>query len=232
MKISIISAGAAQSVVQQVAAAMQLTHALETEASFGAVGAQKQKMLAGSPADLIVLTAEMIEELIASGQIRKGSRMDLGAVVGGIAVRSGAKHPEVSSTDALAATLLSASAIYLPDPAIATAGRLFVQMCERLKIATVVGPKLRTFPNGFSAMTQMARSRVAGELGCTQITEIKSVAGVDLVAPLPEPLQTATVYSLGISSGAVNLETAHEFARRLAGPGAAAMLAAAGFGLR
>ncbi|MPZ46651.1 MAG: ABC transporter substrate-binding protein [Betaproteobacteria bacterium] len=231
MTLHIISAGAAQSVVQQAIDAWQREGHGEIAATYGAVGAQRKQLLDGAAADVVILTATMIDELIASGHIVAGTRSDLGAVVGGIAVPVGATHPDAGTEQALARALCEAAAVYLPDPAIATAGAQFVRMCEQLGIAAAVAPKLRTFPNGFAAMTRMAQERVPGAVGCTQITEIKWVQGVDLVAPLPRSLQAPTTYSLGIGARSANPAGARTFAERLTGGDAAMRLSAAGFGV-
>jgi molybdate transport system substrate-binding protein len=229
--LHIISAGAAQSVVQQAIEAWQRERRGEIVASYGAVGAQKKQLLDGAAADIVLLTAAMIDELIASGHVVAGTRSDLGAVVGGIAVPAGARHPDVATEQDLSSALCEAAAVYLPDPAIATAGAQFVRMCEKLGIAAAVTPKLRTFPNGFAAMTRMAQERAPGAIGCTQITEIEWVQGVDLVAPLPRPLQVPTTYSLGMATRSADPATARAFAQRLTGTDAAALLSAAGFGV-
>lgn len=231
LKLNVISAGAAQSVVQGLAAELAARGGAEVVASFGAVGAQKQRVLAGAAVDIVVLTQAMIDDLIVSGHVLPGSRMDLGPVCGGIAIPEGRPRPDVSTPEALAATLAAAEAIYIPDPAIATAGMQFMSMCGKLGVLAGVAPKLRAFPNGYTAMTEMANVGAEAVIGCTQITEIKLVRGVELVAPLPKPLQVPTVYSLGISTRASALELAREFAAKLAGPAAAARLAAAGFGM-
>jgi molybdate transport system substrate-binding protein len=218
-------------VVQQAIDAWQREGRGDVAATFGAVGAQKQKLLGAAPADLAILTAAMIEELIASCHVLAGTRCDLGAVVGAIAVPAGEPHPDVATEPTLSRTLREAAAVYLPDPAIATAGAQFVRMCEQLGIAPAVLPKLRTFPNGFAAMTGMAQERLRGAVGCTQLTEIRWVQGVDLVGPLPRSLQAPTVYSLGIAARSRNLAQARSFAARLTGEGAAQRLSAAGFGV-
>ena len=231
MTVHVISAGAAQSVVQQAIEAWQGEGRGEIAATYGAVGAQRRQLLDGAPADLVILSAAMIDELIASGHIVAGTRSDLGAVVGGIAVPAGAAHPDIATEQALSRTLREAAAVYLPDPAIATAGAQFVRMCEQLGIGAAVMPKLRTFPNGFAAMTRMAQERLPGAVGCTQITEIRWVQGVDLVSPLPRSLQAPTTYSLGIATRSANPAQARAFAGRLTGTDAAVRLSAAGFGV-
>lgn len=231
MTLHIVSAGAAQSIVQQAIDDWTRRGLGEVAASYGAVGAQKKKLLDGAPADLVILTAALIDELVASGHVVAGTRADLGAVVGGVAVPRGAPHPDVATPHTLAGALREASAIYIPDPAIATAGAQFMAMCARLGIAAHTTQKVRTFPNGFAAMTRMAEERPPGAIGCTQLTEIRFVHGVELVAPLPKELQVPTVYSLGIASRATDPGAAREFAQRLTGEAAAAMRSAAGFGV-
>ena len=229
VELVVVSAGAAQSVVQQLADELRSEGAMNLAATFGAVGAQKERAVAAQRIDLVILTQAMIEELMASGHVVPGSRMDLGSVCGAIAVARGQPHPDVATASSLTAALKQASSIYIPDPAIATAGKQFLAMCARLAIGDEVRSKLRAFPNGFTAMTEMARGGDERAIGCTQITEIKLVPGVELVAPLPEPLRIPTVYSLGIATRSAQQAAARELARRLAGPQAAARLAAAGF---
>jgi molybdate transport system substrate-binding protein len=227
--LNVISAGAAQSVVQQIAKAFKTERGIEVAMSFGAVGAQKEKLLAGTAADVIVLTQAMIDDLITAGHVVAGSRHDLGAVGGAIAVRKGAFMPNVSTSAKLAEALRRAGSIYIPDPDSATAGKQFVAMCETLGIGGTVRPKLKCFPNGFSAMTAMAKSAAPDEIGCTQITEIKLVEGVTLVSNLPHELQRLTTYSLGIVTRSAARDLAATFVERLTGAAAAPMLSAAGF---
>jgi molybdate transport system substrate-binding protein len=232
MTLHIISAGAAQSVVHAVRTAWEREGRGSISVSYGAVGAQRAKLVDGAPADVVILTAALIDQLIGSGHIVAGTRVDLGEVVGAIAVTAGASHPAVATPEALSAALQAAAAVYLPDPATATAGAQFQRMCEGLGIAAAMQPKLRPFPNGFAAMTRMAEERVPGAIGCTQLTEILWVQGVELVAPLPRALQVPTVYACGIATRAADPAAAKAFVARLAGEGAAAVLAQAGFGVR
>jgi len=230
--LHVISAGAAQSVVERVGREMAAAGIATLAATFGAVGMQKDKLLGGAPADVVLLTAALIDELIGAGHVRPGTRADLGPVGSGVAVCAGTARPDVSTPEGLRGALLGASAIYIPDPVKSTAGIQFMKNCERLGIAAEIAGRIRAFPNGFTAMTQMVADNAAGTIGLTQITEIKYVRGVDLIAPVPRELQVLTTYSLGIATRAADLGGALALAERLTGPAAAAMLAEAGFGLQ
>ncbi len=65
MHLDILSAGAAKAVV--VAAATDI--GVTPGGAFGAVGAMQDKLLAGEPCDVIVLTRAMIATLAASGHV-------------------------------------------------------------------------------------------------------------------------------------------------------------------
>lgn len=227
--VRILSAGAAQAVVERIATACTSETGNGVKAEFGAVGEMKARVLSGEPVDVIVLTRALVEELVASGHVAPGSRRDLGAVATGVAVRAGTPLPDVSEARTLRANLLAATCVVCPDPAIATAGKAVIQLLGKLGIMEQVQPRLRFFPNGYAAMRWLAESRGALELGITQATEIIANPGVSYVGPLPGDLGIRTVYSAGLAARAQNPDGAAEFIARLTAPAARAMLARAGY---
>jgi molybdate transport system substrate-binding protein len=227
--LNVLSAGAAQAVVEKIAEGYTNDTRREVNGEFSAVGAIKQRVLEGARADVIILTGALIDELIAAGQVVAGSRADLGKVGTGVAVRAGTPLPDVSSADALRASVLAATQVVCPDPATATAGKVVMQVLGRLGIEDRVKPRLRFFPNGYAAMKWLTESRGQGELGITQITEILANKGVTYAGPLPGELQTKTIYSAGLSARAAEPGAAREFIARLTSPEARSVLAKAGY---
>ena len=227
--IRILSAGAAQAVVETIAAAYTRETGDEVKAEFSAVGAMKARVVAGEGVDVVILTGALIDELVSSGHVATGSRADLGKVGTGIAVRAGKPLPDVSSAQALRASLLAAKAVAFPDPAVATAGKVVIQACEKLGIADQVKPRMQHFPNGYAAMRWLAASGGRNEIGITQITEILANKGVTYAGPLPGDLQSKAVYSAGLAAGAAEPRTAREFIARLTGASARPILAKAGY---
>jgi len=226
--LRILSAGAAQAVVEPLIAAFK-HNGHDVAAEFGAVGAMKARLLEGAPADVIVLTAAMVDELIAAGHVSPGSRADLGRVGTGVAVRAGTPLPEVRTIETLRGNLQAATKIVCPDPATATAGKIVMGVLERMGIAEEARPKLQFFPNGFAAMKWLAASRGELEIGITQNTEIKANKGVTYVGPLPDELQMKTIYSAGLCAQARDVETAKSFLMRLTGPSNRQTLESAGY---
>jgi molybdate transport system substrate-binding protein len=227
--VHILSAGAAQAVVENIAAVYTRETGNGVKAQFGAVGAMKARVVAGEAVDVIVLTGTLIDELIASGDVVASSRSDLGKVGTGVAVRTGAPLPNVSSAETLRGSLLAATKVVCPDPATATAGKVVMQVLERLGITDRVKANMQYFPNGHGAMKWLAESRGRSEIGITQITEILANKGVTYAGPLPGDLQTKTIYSAGLSARAAEPGMARDFVARLTSPTARDMLAQAGY---
>jgi molybdate transport system substrate-binding protein len=147
----------------------------------------------------------------------------------GIAVRDGERSPTIADGAALRATLLAAAGIYFPDPVLATAGIHFAKVLRELGIDEALAERLYPFPNGAAAMGALARSTVPGELGCTQITEIKSTPGVVLAGPLPAGFELATIYTVALCTRAREPELALRFVRWLSGSSTLSRRQAAGF---
>jgi molybdate transport system substrate-binding protein len=227
--LSILSAGAAQSAAERIAARFTSDTGCEVQAAYGAVGAMKARVVGSEPVDVVILSAELIEELLASGHLLAGSRRDLGTIGTGVAVRAGTPLPEVSDTRSLRANLLAANRIVCPDPKFATAGKVLMRALERLGISDQVRRRQHFFPNGYAAMRSLAMSHGLREIGITQNTEILADKGVTYVGPLPDELQIKTVYAAGVAAKAQNPEIAGNFIERFAAPSARAMLKAAGY---
>jgi molybdate transport system substrate-binding protein len=224
MRLRFLSAGAAQGVV----AALAAKHAIGIDGSFGAVGAMREKFLAGEACDVVILPDAQIAELASAGRVRADTAGDLGAVATSIAVRAADPAPFVSDEASLRAALVAADAIYFPDPAKSTAGIHFAGILDRLGLAAALADRLKTFPNGATAMRAMAAA-VGRPIGCTQATEIVATPGVRLVAPLPRGFDLETVYTAAVADRAERPEAARRFVETLAGESSRPLRTAAGF---
>ena len=217
MKLTILSGGAANGLVAALAPQFKVETGADIDGTFGAVGAMRDRLVGGASADMLILTSALIAELTKAGHVVAGSAADLGTITTGVAVRSGDPVPPIGDADALRAARRAADGIYFPDPKLATAGIHFAKVLERLGIAGEVAPRLRTFPNGQTAMAALAALEGGRPIGCTQITEILNTKGVALVGNLPDEFALATVYTLGISTRAQSPEVARRFAAMLTG---------------
>jgi molybdate transport system substrate-binding protein len=229
MQLHVLSAGAAQGLVTGLAVAFRAETGLEVAATFGAVGAMKERLLAGAPADLVVLSQAMALDLQRTGHLAESSDIDIGAVHTGLAIRAADPVPPLHDAAAVRDALRHADAIYVPDPATATAGIHLTRVMRQLGVAAELAPRIRPFPNGNAAMAALAAHAGGPAIGCTQVTEIIATPGVTLAALLPHELELATVYTASVTRRATHPDAARRLAEMLAGDAAEALRERLGF---
>ena len=207
--LRILSGGALHGLVGRLQAAFEKEHDCRIEGTYGAVGAMKDKLLAGAPCDLVILSQKLVDELAAQREVHgqaPGARA-VGVTKTGVALKE--KHAPVSvdSPEKLQALLRAAPAIFYPDPAKATAGIHFHKVLEALGLAGDAS-RLKTYPNGAMAMAALAQSPEPEAVGCTQVTEIVITPGVRLNGLLPPPYELATTYTGAVAARAQEPELA------------------------
>ena len=129
-----------------------------------------------------------------------------------MAVRSGAPRPDIATVDALKRALVCASSV--AHSKVGASGLYFAELIERLGIGTQIARRVvvERGPVG------LVVARGEAELGVQQLCELAPVPGIDIVGPLPEPVQKATLFAAGIPAGAANPEGASALVERLRSP--------------
>ena len=227
--LQLLSAGAAQGLVASISEDFHADTGARIDGTFGAVGAIRDRILEGAAFDAIVLTAPLIAALENAGHVLAPSTVPIGRVRTGIAVRAGQPLPRIVDGASLRKALVDAAGLYFPDPELATAGIHFMKVLRELGIADQVASHLHAFPNGATAMRELAATTGTGLIGCTQITEIRYTPGVILVGALPPEFELSTLYSAGIGAAARERDLALELVRRLSAPATRALRESAGF---
>ncbi len=225
----LLSAGAAKALVEGIAGAFHRETGAMIRGTFGAVGSMRDKLAAGEACDAFVSTAAIVDALVGEGRIVAASIRPIGRVRTGVAVLEGVPVPPLADADALADALRAAPAIFLPDPERATAGVHFVRVLDRLGLLATLGSRLKTYPNGATAMRELAQCALPGAIGCTQVTEILYTPGVVLAALLPREFELATMYSAAVCTGAASPGLAATFVEWMCGEPAAELRASGGF---
>jgi molybdate transport system substrate-binding protein len=215
--LKILSGGAAQGLVASVAPKFKAMTGLDIEGEFGAVGAMADKLRTSVPADIVVLTAAMIADLARENLVVGGSITDIGLVETAIAIRAGDPPVPVRDTAELRKAFLAADAIFVPNTTASTAGIHVAKVLQQLGIADAVAASLKIFPNGATAMRNLAASTAPKPIGCTQSTEIISTSGVMLSGSLPQGCELSTVYTAAITTRAVNAGHAQDLIDLLTG---------------
>ena len=182
--------------------------------SMGGVDAVR-RMEAGEPFDFVVLAAESIERLSAAGRVVRDGRIDFARSGVAIAVAAGAPRPNVGDERAVRQAVLNARSIgYSTGPSGVHLARLF----ERWGIGEAIASRLVQAPPGVPVGTLVARGEV--DLGFQQLSELKHLAGIDVIGSLPSEVQIITVFSAAVCSKATRPEVAKALLCFLASPAA------------
>jgi molybdate transport system substrate-binding protein len=177
----------------------------------------------GEPADVLIMVGYALTDLAKQGKVIAESRVDLVKSPIGIAVRSGAPKPDISSADTLKRALLAAKSVAYSDSA--SGVYVSTEMFAKLGIADEMKDKARKIP---ATPVGEIVARGDAEIGFQQISELLPVAGVDIVGPLPPELQKITVFSAGIATVSKEPDAGKALIRFLASPAARAAIVKSG----
>ncbi len=140
--LRVLSGGAAQGLVEALRADFEAATGCRIDGTFGAVGAMRERLLAGEPADLMILSRALIDGLARDGHVAASAR-DIGSVETAVAARTGDPAPPIGSAEQLRTALLASDAIHFPDPAQATAGIHFAGVLHKLGLAALLAGDAR-----------------------------------------------------------------------------------------
>jgi molybdate transport system substrate-binding protein len=206
--LNILSGGAAHGLVASLAPAFKVKTGFEIKGEFGAVGGMADKLRDGVPTDIIILTSALVTKLAGEKLVVSSSIKDVGLVETALAVRSADAKVLANNAEELRAAFLAADAIFVPDIQASTAGIHVAKVLTQLGIADEVALRLKVYPNGATAMRELAASNAARPIGCTQSTEIISTKGVVLSGSLPKGSELATMYTAGVTTSAAHANEA------------------------
>ena len=177
----------------------------------------------GEPADVLIMVGYALGDLAKNGKVIPDSRVDLVKSGIGVAVRTGAPKPDISSADTLKRALLAAKSVAYSD----SASGVYVssEMFKKLGIENEMKDKARMIP-----ATPVGEIVAHGdaEIGFQQISELKPVPGIDIVGPLPADLQKITVFSAGIATASKEPEAGKALIKFLTSPAAAVEITKSG----
>jgi molybdate transport system substrate-binding protein len=157
--------------------------------SVGGVDAAK-RVQAGEAYDLVVLDADALEKLAASGRVVADSKTPLVRSGVAVAVRAGASHPDVSSEAALKQAVLAARTI---GHSTGPSGTALLKLFERWGILDEVRSRVVQAPPGVPVGKLVAEGQV--ELGFQQASELMHLPGIAVLGTMPPGTEIVTVFT-------------------------------------
>ena len=225
--LQIIATGVYEHVLNDLAAAYTARSGRPVVFVITNAGGVAAKLEAGEVVDIVMTSSAGIDSLATKGRVVPASKIDVGGMRLGIAVKSGTAPPDLG-TDAAVRTALRGAAVASIDPhGGGTSGPFIDQLFERLGIAEEVRQKGILCATGRDVVRAVASGRA--RLGITQAAELIGVDGVAFAGFLPDELQLVTIYSAAVAAVAESAEAAADFIAFVTGPAGAARLRQSGW---
>jgi len=215
-EIRVLSTLGVRAVLDALAPAFERANSCRITRIYDSSVALMQRIAAGESGDAAVCTAAAIDALIAQGKMT--TRTDLTRSFVGIAVRKGAVKPDISTPDAFIAAMRGAKSIGRSKTG--ASGLYFAGLIARLGLEDALKPKMIVW----DGIVGKLAARGEAEIAVQQISELMQADGVDIVGPLPDELQSVTVFSAGVFKASRQAHLAAAFVADLAAPAHAALI--------
>jgi len=167
-------------------------------AEYHATQALLKSIADGAAADVVILTREGIDQLVGQGAVLPETRLELGRSGVGMAVRAGAPKPDISSFEALKRTLLNAESVGHSKQG--ASGLYFAGLLEKHGLANKL--KKRVIVEKGPVAAGIAKGEI--QLGAQLLCELAPVAGIDIIGPLPNEVQTYYAFSAAVMKKSKN----------------------------
>ena len=214
--IRVLSTIGMRTVLEELAPPFERARGCTVSRVYDSSVALMKRLAAGESGDAAVFTAGAIDELIGQGKVV--ARTDLTRSFVGIAVKRGAPKPDISTPDKLKAAMLAAKSVARSQTG--ASGLYFASLIERLGLGQAIKPKMIVQ----DGIVGYIAARGEAEIAVQQISELMQAEGIDIVGPLPDELQSVTVFSAGVFTASTQRALAEAFVADLSSPAHAALV--------
>lgn len=223
-QITVLCSNGLKAVLEDLVPKFERTVKHTVVVKYGLAAALKQRIEGGEAFDVTFVTPTVMDDLIAHGKIAGDTRTTIARTGLALAIRAGARKPDISTVDAFKRVLLNAKSIaYAKEGA---SGVAFAALVQRLGIADDLKSRTRLTTTG----AEVGEAVVKGdaEFGVLPVSEILPVKGAELLATFPADVQSYVVMVGGVSAASRHASAGRELIAYLTAPAALPVIEAKG----
>jgi len=178
--LKLISSMATAELLAELVTTYQRSTGISVVAEAAGGVAVLQRIQAGEAADVVVLAGNVIDKLIVEGRLLVGTRLDLVRSGIAVAVRAGAPKPSIADEAAVRQAVLNAKTLSFST---GPSGVYLEKLFERWGILEQIRSRIVVPPPGIPVGSFVAAG--SAELGFQQLSELQSLAGIEILGALP-----------------------------------------------
>jgi molybdate transport system substrate-binding protein len=227
-EIKILSPGSTENAFSELLPQFEKATGHKITIEYGPVGVLAARVAKGEAVDVAILSEPATEALRKQGKLVAGTEAVVAKVGIGAFVRKGDPKPDISSVDAFLRALTSARVIAYADPTLGGSTSILVgDLMKSLDITGSIGTRTKLVPPAKPLLDLVAGGGV--DFGFNPISEILPDPRVELVGPLPAPIQKYTRYVASLVEGSRQADAFKALISFLSSAEAAAVLKTKGF---
>lgn len=205
-EVKVLSTDALTDVIGEVMPQFESRSGHKVTIEFKPTNVLAGRIRGGEPVDLLILGRQAVLNLEKDGRLVAGSRADVAQSSVALAIRVGASKPDISTVDAFKKAMLAANSVAVSR--VGLSGQHLMKVLEQLGIAEAMKPKLRLIPGG---RTAELIAKGEAEMAVQLVSELKPVAGVEVVGPFPKGIDNTVVLTGAVYAGAKEPAAAQAF---------------------
>jgi molybdate transport system substrate-binding protein len=226
--LRVLSAASIRTGVSAVAALQAAEGVVQADLQFTSAPKVRARVLDGEQADVVIASTAALDVLEQAGKLVAATRTTVGSTGMGVAVRTGASVPDLSTEAALRSALAAADTLLHNE---GSSGLNAVRIIDELGLRAPLGARIRVCASGVE-LFELLGALHGTVYALANVTNIRDqvAAGlpVALAVHLPASLRTSTTYEVVAAAGATDPARAAAFAAAFATPEARSRLAEAG----
>ncbi len=217
----LLSALVIQGAVQEVVVPALQANGLHVTCTFEPTTVLESAIRDGARGDVLVAVDTVVDALIAAGiLVGPIALVETGI---GVAVEAGAPQPDLSTLAGFTATLREARSVAYSRKG--ASGIAFAALLNRLGLAAEVNARATIIEKGLVAQALLDGR---ADLAIQQVSELRTVPGIQVAGPLPPEIQVTTRFSAAIFADALQRPAARDLMAALQSEAARASYVAYG----